>query len=209
MIIRTLVFCMLLFCNPANVLSQNQKKAISIEGVLYFSLTAEKNGKTITIVKDNGRAVNKDSLKMADRITAYYKVGQKSMNVKDIVYDSYFLSTRNEPTILQDMHGLSFDVSIWMSCLDSLVKKEQVVFQIREITLDDGSKIKNPKLVKESKAIYRVVSNPNFPSGGWDAKAKHWISMWKEWFKLKDDAFYKVDDKALELYATGIVFMIK
>ena len=153
--------------------------------------------------------LSKDSLKMADKIAAVYKIGQKTMNVKDIAYDSYFLSTTKEPTILQDMNGLSFDVSIWISCLDSLVKKEQVVFQIREITLEDGTKIQNPKLAKEAKAVYRVESNPNFPAGGWDAKAKRWIGQWKEWFKIKDDSFYKLDDKTLDLYASGIVFTIK
>ena len=72
---------------------------------------------------------------MTDRIAAYYKVGQKVSNVKDIVYDNYFLSTlREEPTILQEMQGVAFDTTIWVSCIDSLTKKDQVVFIIKEIT---------------------------------------------------------------------------
>ena len=192
-------------------LSQKQKKIIvAAEGALYFSLTGNINGKSMVIVKDNGRAIDLDSLGMADKITAYYKAGQKITNVKDVAYDSYFLSTiKEQPTILEDMNGLNFDNSIWISCLDSLANKDQVVIQIREITLEDGSKIQNPKLAKENKAIYKVVSNPNFPSGGWTSKANHWIDLWKEWFKLKDNSFYKLDDKTLELYATGIVYTIK
>ena len=211
MTIKRILICILILNIPIAVFSQKQKKAVATpqEGLLYFSLTAQSNGKTVTIVKDNGKSVDKDSLKMAEKITAIYKVGQKSANVKDILYDNYFLSDSIEPTILQDLHGTSFDKSIWMSCIDSLRNKEQVVFQIREITLDDGSTIQNPKLAKEFKATYRILTNPNFPAGGWKAKADHWIAMWKDWFRLTGTAFYKFDDKALELYASGVVFMVK
>jgi len=208
-IIRTALF-ILIVGFTSSAFAQKQKKATALEGALYVSLTAERNGKSTVIVKDNGRIIDLDSLKMADKITAYYKVGQKITNVKDIAYDSYFLSTiKEQPTILEDMHGLPFDNSIWVSCLDSMINKDQVVIQIREITLDDGSKIQNPKLATENKAIYKVVSDPNFPSGGWTSKANHWIDLWKEWFKLKDKTFYKLDDKTLELYATGVVYTIK
>jgi hypothetical protein len=207
--LKRIALCILIVGITTTAFSQKQKKTVVKEGVLYFSLTAERNGKNIVIVKDNGRSIDKDSLKMADKMAAYYKTGQKISNVKDIFYDSYFLSAIKEPTILQEMHSSSFDNSIWMSCIDSLVKKEQVVIQIREITLEDGSKIQHPKLAKENKATYKIVTNPNFPPGGWKAKANHWIDLWKDWFRLKDSSFYKLDDKTLDLFASGIVYTIK
>ncbi len=210
MSIKKIALFLLILAVPFIAFSQAQKKTVT-QGLLYFSLVKEKNGKKIIIAKDEGRAIKQDSLRMAEGIAATYKAGTKISNVKDMVYDSYFLGLDKDPTILQDMQGLTFDASIWSSCIDSLEKKEQVVFQIREITLDDGTKIKNPKLAKENKATYPVFTNPNFPPGGWKSKADHWISMWKEWFKIKDkdNSFYKMDDKLLELYASGIVYTIR
>lgn len=209
MCLKRIILCLLMLGVSGVAVAQKAVKPAAKEGLLYFSLAAQKNGKTITIVKENGRTISKDSLRMAESIAATYKLGAKTMTVKDIAYDSYFLSRDKEPIILQDMHGLTFDASIWMSCIDSLAKKEQVVFQVREIILEDGTKIQNPKLAKESKAVYKVETNPNFPPGGWESKSSHWKELWKEWFRIKDNNYFKLDEQVLELYASGIVFTVK
>src|SRR4051812_49336751 len=113
---RTIVFISIFILGISiSAIAQKPKPATVQEGALYFSLIGEKNGKKITIAKDYGRAVTKDSLRLANQISCYYKAGQKITNIKDITYDSFFLSDSLEPTVLQDQRGMDFDASIWQS----------------------------------------------------------------------------------------------
>lgn len=206
---KKIIFLVLIIGSGFTAFSQKQAKPPVQTGALYFSLTAEKNAKTIFITKDYGRAIDHDSLEMADKISAYYKVGQKISKVKEVNYDSYFFSTIKEPTILQDLYSSAFENSIWVSCLDSMDNGNQVVIQVKEITLEDGTKIQHPKLAKENKATYVIKTNPNFPAGGWESKSRHWIGLWKEWFSPRDNSFYALNDDSLALYTTQIVYTIK
>ena len=51
------------FSNARECFFSTTEKTAPNEGLLYFSLTGEKNGKSIVIVKDNGRTIKQGFFK--------------------------------------------------------------------------------------------------------------------------------------------------